>query len=98
MKNNVTIEKSELEQRVFARDNLRKIMEEEGWKIVEEVFNRARNDLKEEMVSKKFRDISEVNSIQKTIKKIDEIWDEIHNVIDEGDEAIKTLDEKYEKY
>ncbi len=98
MKNKITIDRKELEDRVFEKDQLIEIMQREGWKVVERIFNREKNKLQEDLANKKFKDISEVLSVQETIKKIDEIWNAINNVVDEGNEAIKTLDEKYEKY
>jgi vancomycin resistance protein YoaR len=98
MEDKIIIEKEELAQRVFAKDNLQKIMQEDGWKIVEEAFGKTKDKLKQELVDNKFKDISDVIAIQKAIKKIDELWQAITDVIDEGEEAIKALDDKCEKY
>lgn len=97
-KEKITMEKGELERRVIDKEKLESIIREDGWKVVERVFNETIDGIKDEMIEGSFKDISEVVALQKTIKKLNEFWEALYNVIDEGDEAIKILEEKYETY
>jgi len=88
----------ELVKRTVDMDNLARIMREPGWNVLKDKFKEQIQNYKNKLVETNTNRISDIRGYQKAIEALTNLWKDINNVLDEGEEALKIMREDEEEF